>query len=117
MEEPMVPPCAPALSWSHGRGRTPAPAGTRPAPPAPAWCMDFWSPRLASRRRSDRLDDVHVAGAAADVSLDGAPDLVLGRFGVRVEEVLRTHQHPGRAVAALERVVGAEGLLQRAQLA
>src|SRR5918995_7458772 len=36
---------------------------------------------------------------------------------VLLEQGGRAHQHPGRAVAALQRVVGRERLLQRAQLA
>ena len=66
--------------------------------------------------RLDRLDDVPVAGAAADVALERLPDLVLGRARVLAQQRGRAHQHPGRAVAALERVVLAERLLERRQL-
>src|SRR5688500_10455546 len=68
-------------------------------------------------RAHDRLDDVHVAGAAADVALDCRPRLLLGRLRVLLEQRRRAHQHPRRAVAALERVMGRERLLQLAQLA
>ena len=43
-------------------------------------------------------------------------DLVLGRARVLREQGGRAHQHPRRAVAALERVVVGERLLQRRQL-
>src|SRR5919106_1128622 len=77
--------------------------------------LTSWSP--PPRRRRDRLDDVHIARAAADVPLDRTADLVLRRLRIVVEQVLRAHQHPGRAVAALERVVIREGLLERMELA
>ena len=60
----------------------------------------------------DRLEDVLVARAAADVALDGVENLVIGGMGIVLEQRGRTHQHPGCAVAALERVVGDEGALQ-----
>src|ERR671914_982292 len=77
-----------------------------------ASCLD-----LAPRGARDRLDDVHVARAAADIALDRLPDLVLCRLRIRVEEVLGAHQHPRRAVPALQRVMSAERPLQRMQLA
>src|SRR5918999_233305 len=74
--------------------------------------------RSASRsRRFDRLDDVDVAGATADVALDRLADLVLRRLRVGVEQVLGAHQDSGGAVAALERVMRPERLLQGVQLA
>ena len=76
--------------------------------------------RASSRHFADRLhglDDVPVAGAAADVALQRLLDLVLGRARVRAQQRRRAHQHPRRAVAALERVVVVERLLQRGQLA
>ena len=63
------------------------------------------------------FDDVPVAGAAADVALQRLLDLVLGRARVLAQQRGRAHQHPRRAVAALERVVLVERLLQRRQLA
>ena len=64
----------------------------------------------------DRFDDVPVARAAADVALQRDLDLVLGRPGILLEQRGGAHQHPGRAVPALETVVVAERLLQRSQL-
>ena len=58
---------------------------------------------LLPRCRLHRLDDVPVAGAAADVALDRAADLVVGRLRVLLQQGGRAHQHPRRAVAALER--------------
>src|SRR5438105_7384981 len=71
---------------------------------------------LLARGRLDRLEDVPVARAAADVALDRAGDLVVGGARVLPQERGRAHQHPGRAVAALERVVVGEGLLELRQL-
>src|SRR3989440_8188462 len=70
------------------------------------------------RRRVDGLDDVLVAGAAADVALEPAPDLRLGEpVAVRAEELDAGHDHPRGAEATLERVVLPEGLLERMELA
>src|ERR671925_612842 len=70
------------------------------------------------RRRADGLDDVLVAGAAAEVALEPAPDLRLGEpVAVRAEELDAAHDHARRAEAALERVVLPEGLLERMELA
>src|SRR6266852_1366972 len=63
------------------------------------------------------LEDVPVAGAAADVALQRLLDLVVARARVRTQQGGRAHQHPGRAIPALERVVIAERLLERCELA
>ena len=61
----------------------------------------------------DRLDDVHVSGAAAEIPGDGLADL--GFAGVRIafEQRGPGHEHAGRAEAALEAVLLLEALLQR----
>src|SRR5258705_3127969 len=64
----------------------------------------------------DGLDDVHVARAPAEVAGDGPADLVLGRRRVLLEKRVAGHQHAGRAVAALQPVLGHEALLQRVEL-
>src|SRR3954471_5118047 len=64
----------------------------------------------------DGVEDVPVAGAAADVSLQRLADLVVGRPRIAVEQSLRAHQHPGSAIPALQCVVVRERLLQRMQL-
>src|SRR6476661_3541071 len=56
-------------------------------------------------RVADRRDDVLVAGTAAEVALDGMPDLVVGRIRVVLEQVDRGHDHAGGAEPALEAVL------------
>ena len=65
----------------------------------------------------DRLDDVLVAGAAAQVARQREADLVLGGVRVLGEQRLRGEHHPRRAEAALEAVLLREPLLDRVQLA
>src|SRR5512132_2314050 len=71
---------------------------------------------LLARCGLDRLDDVPVAGAAADVALERPRDLLVRRGRALSQQRGRAHQHPGRAVAALQRVMVAEGLLEPVQL-
>src|SRR5919206_425984 len=82
-------------------------------------CSSTWVVMASPhRRRVDGLDDVLVAGAAADVALEPAPDLRLGQpVAVRAEKLDAGHDHPRGAEAALERVALPEGLLERMQLA
>ena len=63
----------------------------------------------------DRADDVLVAGAAAEVALERVPDLRLGRVRVLGQQAHGGQHHPGGAVAALERVVRVEALLERVE--
>src|SRR5688572_15992097 len=64
------------------------------------------------------FDDIVVAGAAADVAFELFAD---GAFvelsALSIHDVDRGHDHAGRAVAALQRVMLAEGLLHRMELA
>src|SRR5438309_8095903 len=69
------------------------------------------------RRGRDRLDDVHVPGAAAEVALQALPDVVLGRGRVLLEKVGGRHDEAGGAVAALQAVLIPESLLDRMQRA
>src|SRR5215218_677213 len=71
---------------------------------------------LLSRSGADRVDDVPVTRAAADVALEALADLLRRRLRVLAQQSSGAHQHPGGAVAALERVTVAERLLQRRQL-
>ena len=64
-----------------------------------------------------RLDDVVVAGAAAEVARERLADLLLGRRRVALQQVGRSHDHARRAVAALQPVVLPERLLERMQRA
>ena len=63
------------------------------------------------------VDDVLVAGAAAEIAGDAFADLALGRRRVVVQQVDGRHDHAGRAEAALQAVLLPEALLQRVQLA
>src|SRR4030095_1416939 len=65
----------------------------------------------------DGFDDIHVAGAPAEVAGDGPPDLILARRRVLLEKRVAGHQHAGGAVAALQAMLGHEALLQRVELA
>src|SRR5690242_19369685 len=70
-----------------------------------------------TRRVLHGLDDVDVAGAAAEVARDGLTNLRLARVGGAPQERLARHQHAGRAEAALQPVLLHEALLQRVELA
>src|SRR5579875_3723749 len=67
---------------------------------------------LRLRRALHRSDDVLVPGAPAEVPLESLADLLLGRMRVVAEQVGGSHDHAGRAVAALQRVLLVEGALQ-----
>src|SRR3990172_1275274 len=75
-------------------------------------------PRAAHVLRGveDGLHDVLVAGAAAQVALEGRANLLLGRVGVLPQVGVRGHDHARRAIPALQAVVAMEGLLQRVHL-
>src|SRR5215831_12827995 len=64
-----------------------------------------------------RLDDVHIAGAAAQVARDRLADLLLARVLVAREERAGGHEHSRRAEAALQTVLLGETLLHRVELA
>src|SRR6478736_10068108 len=68
--------------------------------------------RHLGRRLLDRLDDVHVPRAAAQVAADPPADLLLGRVGVLTEQPGRLHDHSRRAEAALQAVLVPERLLE-----
>src|SRR5690349_8219853 len=65
----------------------------------------------------DRLDDVVVARAAADVAVERFADLRLARLRVVLQQVDGRHHHAGGAEAALQAVALAERGLHRVQLA
>src|SRR5713101_6218271 len=62
-----------------------------------------------------RIDDLLIAGAAAQVSADRVADLLFGRIRSRIQQGLGGDQHPWSAVAALQAVRLAEAVLQDAQ--
>ena len=71
-----------------------------------------------ARPGADRLDDVVVAGAAADIALELLADRVLVEVvALAIDDVDRRHDHARRAEAALQAVMLAERLLHRMQLA
>src|SRR5918996_5991163 len=59
----------------------------------------------------DRLDDVHVAGAAAHVPGDRPADLLFRRIGVSLQQGRADEHHRRRAEAALKPVLLLERLL------
>ncbi len=61
----------------------------------------------------DGVDDLDVAGAAAEVVAQGVPDLLGRGIGVLVEQRLGRHDHAGDAEAALHGSGQHEGLLDR----
>ena len=67
-------------------------------------------------RGGDRLDDVYIAGAAAQHRGDAFADLVLGRGRVCREKIECSDQHAGGAEATLQCVMLVKCLLQRVQL-
>src|SRR6059036_2881466 len=65
----------------------------------------------------DRLHDVVVARAAAEVALELVADLRLRGLRVTLEHLIGRHDHPGGAEPALQPVFLPEPLLDRVQLA
>src|SRR5512134_4080518 len=62
------------------------------------------------------LDDVDVAGAAAEVALEPLVDLLVGGIGVVLQQPRRRHDHARRAEAALKSVALRERALDRVEL-
>ncbi len=69
--------------------------------------------RSPSRCEPHRVEDLLVAGAAAEVAGERLADLGLARRGVAREQVVRRHDQARRAEAALHRARLEEGLLDR----
>src|SRR4029079_5453394 len=69
----------------------------------------------AERGELDRVDDLRVARAAAQVAGDGLADGAVGRLGPAGEERLGGHQHPRRADPALGTACDQERVLQVGQ--
>src|SRR5882672_12459417 len=61
------------------------------------------------------LDDVLVAGAAAQIARHADPNLGLGRVRVVLQKSIGAHQHAWRAEAALQAVLREEAFLYRVQ--
>ena len=94
-----------------------------PLIPAPLpWLVRCAHSRLHLRRRrglrqcvSDRVEDLHVAGAAAQVPREPGLDLVVGRRWMALLQRDGRQDHPRRADAALRPAVCDERLLHRVQ--
>src|SRR5262252_10581192 len=56
--------------------------------------------------------DVLVTGTAADVACDAETDLLLARIWIFLEQAIRTSEHAGGAIAALQSVLFVECLLE-----
>ena len=66
----------------------------------------------------DGLDDVVVAGAAADIAFElVAHRLFVELLALALHQIDRRHDHAGRAEAALQAMMLAEGFLHRMKLA
>src|SRR5712691_941357 len=61
----------------------------------------------------DSLDNVLVAGAAADIAFETCTNLFFSRVGIVFEQVIRGHNHARRAEAALQPVLLPEAFLDR----
>jgi len=60
---------------------------------------------------------VRIAGAAAEIAIEAVSDLVAGGLGTLAEEFDAGHDHPGRAVTALQAVTFPKRFLHRMQAA
>src|SRR4029077_14518993 len=87
------PPCAGPSGPSTSR------RGPRPRPSRELWSWTSFGRRLHG------LEDVPVAGTAADVPLEALLDLVFGRVRVLPEQCGRALQHPRGAEPALQCVI------------
>src|ERR1051326_1539812 len=59
----------------------------------------------------DGIDDVLIAGAAADIAFDAVADLVVSRIGIALDDLFGGHDHARSAEAALGGVLVPEGIL------
>src|SRR5712691_12687851 len=73
-----------------------------------------WS-RAPPRGEAHGVEDLCVAGAAAEVAREGLADLVVARVGVALEQVGGRHDQARGAEAALDGAALAESLLHRVQ--
>src|SRR5437588_211059 len=102
--------------WSGVLTSTPGGAHAIGRPACMSAALRTYRRALGAGRVEHRLDDVVVAGAAAQVALEPVANLFLGWVRVLGQEAGGRHDHAWRAVAALEAVVVPECLLERVQL-
>src|SRR5947207_15633061 len=114
----------PVMNLKSSLRRTAAPIPVALMASPPSGCVDVLrsassgqsSHRLRARR--DRLHDVVVAGAAADVAFELVADRrIVEVVSLAVHHIDRGHDHPGRAEAALQAMIFAKRFLHRVQLA
>ena len=79
------------------------------------WCIR--EHRVARRAGQHRLDDLAIAGAAAEHAAERIERLRFARPGVACEEARARHQHAGRADPALRRPVREERALEPVEVA
>src|SRR5207302_2364247 len=96
------------------RRRSSAAAGRRPRT-APCRRRASGAARAAERGELDGVEDLRVAGAAAEVAGQRLSDLLSRRPGIIGEERSRGQQEARGAVAALGRAELGEGLLERVE--
>ena len=65
------------------------------------------------RRQPDAVNDLPVAGTAAEVAPDRVPDLLFRGIRIPVDQRFPGHHHARRAETALDRSAGAEGVDER----
>src|SRR5262245_55718680 len=91
-------------TWRHHRAHR-----SNQSPPPPKRPAHTRTPPESSLTSvgagEDRLDDVVVAGAAAQVAFQPDPHLLFGGVRVLVQQPNSSHHHPGGAVTALQAVV------------
>ena len=95
------------------RGQTPESGTLRGLTPFRVMPVRVALPR---RGRPDRVEDLLVAGAAAEVARERLADLGLGRAGVAREQFVGGDDQPGCAEPALHGAGGQERLLDRVEL-
>src|SRR5262245_37232441 len=72
-------------------------------------------PGFAGRAQHGR-DDAVVGAEAAEISGKSHADILHGRYRISIDQRLRRHDHAVDAIAALGRLLGDEGALQRIRL-
>src|SRR5579875_588071 len=81
--------------------------------PARKQLADASARLIAVDRAGGRLDDVFVAGAAADIAAQSLADLGVGRLGDAAEEVDGAHDHPRGTIPALQTMLLPKRFLHR----
>src|SRR5713101_10001004 len=98
-----------AVAMDSSRNR----AGGRPGEPALAQGASALARPHLLRGELHRLDNVLVAGAAAEIAGERAADLGLAGAGIVTKQLDRRQDHPRRAITALQPVLFPEAFLNR----